>query len=73
MQAQTAMNVISWDELLATSRAPLSCWSFNHGFEQEVHSLAKNSLNVCLVIKIMLHFKNELKMFIRESTRGEMR
>jgi predicted N-acyltransferase len=57
MRTQTAMNVVSWDELLATSRAPFVSWSFSHGVEQEVHSLAKNSLIVHLVIKLLSHIK----------------
>jgi hypothetical protein len=73
MRTRAAMSTVSWDEFLATGWALLVFWSFSHGIEHEVHSLSKNSLDMHLVIKLLSHFKNELKMFIWESKQGEMR
>jgi len=64
MRAWDAMSVVSWDKFLATSWAPLSCWSFSHGVKQEVHSLSQNSSDVRMVIEFLSQFKNELKMLI---------
>jgi hypothetical protein len=73
MRTRISMGIVSWGEFLAIGWAPLACWNFSHGIEHEIHSLSQNSLDMCLVIKLLSHFKNELKILIQESKRGGLR